>query len=56
MMLSNVDTDSSAAPPTNEELIKMNPMYKYLIANDPDTYYPWTSNLDDEEEIPIPCG
>ena len=60
MMMSDVEPVTSSAPPTNEELIAINPMYKHLIANDPDAYYPWTSNLDEiaieEEQIPIPCG
>ena len=59
-MMSDVDPIPSLATPTNEELIAINPMYKHLIANDPDAYYPWTSNLDEiaieEEDIPIPCG
>ena len=61
-MLSNEDFVSSTipAPVSNEELVALNPMYQHLIDNDPDAYYPWTSNLDEiaaeEEEIPIPCG
>ena len=61
-MLSSEDFVTSAvpAPVSNEELVALNPMYQHLIDNDPDAYYPWTSNLDEiaaeEEEIPIPCG
>jgi hypothetical protein len=61
MMLSN--EDSIASPPTlisNEELVKINPMYQHLIDNNPDAYYPWTTNLEEialeEQEINIPCG
>jgi hypothetical protein len=25
----------------------MNPMYQHLIDNDPDAYYPWTTNLEE---------
>ena len=38
--MSDVETIPSSAKPTNEELIAINPMYKHLIANDPDAYYP----------------
>jgi hypothetical protein len=61
MMMSNEDSVTSAMPTvSNEDLVAMNPMYQHLINNDPDAYYPWTSNLDEiateEEEIAIPCG
>ena len=60
MIMSDVEPTTSSAPPTNEELRAINPICKHLIANDPDAYYPWTSNLDEiaieEEQIPIPCG
>ena len=45
---------------SNEELVASNPLYQHLIDNDPESYYPWTENLEtiaeEEEEIPIPCG
>ena len=62
MMLSDEDfvTSTIPAPVSNAELVALNPMYQHLIDNDPDAYYPWTSNLDEiaaeEEVIPIPCG
>ena len=60
-MISNEDFVTSTLPTvSNEDLVAMNPMYQHLINNDPDAYYPWTSNLDEiateEEEIAIPCG
>ena len=59
--MSNEDPVTSTMPAiSNEDLVAMNPMYQHLINNDPDAYYPWTSNLDEiateEEEIAIPCG
>ena len=61
MMLST--EDSVASPPSlisNEELVKINPLYQHLIDNEPDAYYPWTTNLEEialgEQEISIPCG
>jgi len=45
---------------SNEELVASNPLYQHLIDNDPESYYPWTENLEtiaeEEEEIPIPCA
>ena len=45
---------------SNEELVASNPLYQHLIDNDPESYYPWTENLEtiaeEEEQIPIPCG
>jgi hypothetical protein len=61
MMLSTEDSVASTQPLiSNDELVKMNPMYQHLIDNDPDAYYPWTTNLEEiaseEQEISIPCG
>lgn len=61
IILSN--EDSVASPPpliSNDDLVKINPMYQHLIDNDPDAYYPWISNLEEigleEEDVIIPCG
>jgi hypothetical protein len=41
MMLSNEDSVASPTPLySNDELVKINPMYQHLIDNDPDAYYP----------------
>ena len=39
---------------SNEELVASNPLYQHLIDNDPDSYYPWTENLEtiaEEERV-----
>jgi len=48
MMLSNEDSVASPEPLiSNADLVKINPMYQHLIDNDPDAYYPWTTNLEE---------
>jgi hypothetical protein len=48
MMLSNEDSVASPQPLiSNEELVKINPLYQHLIDNDPDAYYLWTTNLEE---------
>jgi hypothetical protein len=38
-----VNREAVASPPphiSNDELVKINPMFQHLIANDPDAFYP----------------